>query len=229
MSCAGLAVLLTHADQLQPTVFGIASGALIAAIALSATLTYRGSGVVNFSVAAMAMYASFIFYDLYANGSLFFPPPIPSWQLVHVNVASSGVRLPPFPLWVAFVLTMVECAVLGLLFHLLVFRPLRKSPPLAKVAASIGLFLVLFSTITVRFPSSEGYSFPSILPQGTWYFDSVIDPDQPGPARAHRHRRWPRSSGRSSSSRGSASRRGRRQRTSVAPSSWATTPTGSRR
>jgi len=31
--------------------------------ALSATLTYRGSGVVNFSVAAMAMYSSFIFYD----------------------------------------------------------------------------------------------------------------------------------------------------------------------
>ena len=82
-----LGVLLTHADQLQPTVFGVASGALIAAIALSATLTYRGSGVVNFSVAAMAMYASFIFYDLYANGSLFFPPPIPSCLLYTSDAA----------------------------------------------------------------------------------------------------------------------------------------------
>jgi branched-chain amino acid transport system permease protein len=170
-----LVVLFTHSDQLQPTVFGIASGALIAAIALGATLTYRGSGVVNFSVAAMAMYASFIFYDLYANGSLFFPPPIPSWQLVHVT-ASNGVNVPPFPIWLVFLLTMVECAVLGLLFHLLVFRPLRKSPALAKVAASIGLFLVLFSTVTVRFPSSEGYSFPSILPQGTWYLGGVAIP-----------------------------------------------------
>jgi branched-chain amino acid transport system permease protein len=170
-----LAILLTHTDQLQPTVFGVASGALIAAIALGATLTYRGSGVVNFSVAAMAMYASFIFYDLYANGSLFFPPPIPSLQLVHVNV-SNGVNVPPFPIWVVFVLTMVECAILGLLFHLLIFRPLRKSPALAKVAASIGLFLVLFSTVTVRFPSSEGYSFPPILPQGTWYLHGVAVP-----------------------------------------------------
>ena len=58
-------------------IFGVGRGRLVAAIALSATLTYRGSGVVNFPLAAMAMYASFIFYDLWHNGKLFFPPPLP--------------------------------------------------------------------------------------------------------------------------------------------------------
>lgn len=171
-----LVVLLTHHDQLQATVFGIDTGALIAAVALSATLTYRGSGVVNFSVAAMAMYSSFIFYDLWSNGSLFFPPPIPSVQLVHVNYVA-GSAVPPFSVWTVFFLTIAICGIMGLLFHLLVFRPLRKAPPLARVVASIGLYLVLFSIITVRFPSSEGYSFPStLLPSNIWKFGSIVVP-----------------------------------------------------
>ena len=40
---------------------GLASGALIAAIALGVVLTYRGSGVVNFANSAIAMYIAYIY------------------------------------------------------------------------------------------------------------------------------------------------------------------------
>lgn len=180
LAASWLVVLLTHHDQLQSTIFGIDTGALIAAVALSATLTYRGSGVVNFSVAAMAMYSSFIFYDLWQNGSLFFPPPIPSIQLVHVRYVA-GSPIPPLPVWPVFAITIAICGVMGLLIHLLVFRPLRKAPPLAKVVASIGLYLVLFSIITVRFPGSSVLNFPStLLPAGNWTFGTIIVPENQG-------------------------------------------------
>jgi branched-chain amino acid transport system permease protein len=174
-----LVVLFTHDDQLQPVIFGVGTGALIAAIALGATLTYRGSGVVNFSVSAIAVYAAYVFYDLYANGSLFFPPPIPSVQLVHVRYTSGfpPTPIPPMSIWTAFAITVVICGVLGLLFHLLIFRPLRRAPAIAKVVASIGLFLFLVSVVQVRFPlSSSGYGFPSILPTSTWQVGSLVIP-----------------------------------------------------
>jgi branched-subunit amino acid ABC-type transport system permease component len=43
--------------------------------------------------------------------------------------------------------------VLGLLFHFLIFRPLRGAPPLAKVVASVGLFILLQAIVTLRFTS----------------------------------------------------------------------------
>jgi branched-chain amino acid transport system permease protein len=180
LAVAWLVSLLTHHVQLQTTIFGIDTGALVAAVALSATLTYRGSGVVNFSVAAMAMYSSFIFYDLWFNGSLFFPPPIPSLQLWHVD-SLSGAPLSTPPLWLLFAVTVAICGLMGAVFHFLVFRPLRKAPPLARVVASIGLYLVLFSTISVRFPNSEGYLFPTtLLPAGTWKIASYVVPANQG-------------------------------------------------
>jgi len=177
---AWLVVLVTHKSQLQPTLLGVDTGALIAAVALSATLTYRGSGVVNFSVAAMAMYASFIFYDLWQFGAIFFPPPFGTLTLVTPPPGSFGSQPPAMGVWWAFVGTLCICAVMGLLFHLLIFRPLRNAPALAKVAASIGLYLVLFAIIQVRFPSSSGYSFPSLLPTGTWSIGGVVVPKDQG-------------------------------------------------
>ena len=53
---------------------GIAQGALVAAIALGVVLTYRGSGVVNFSNSAVAMYIAYVYAVLRRDGDLFLPP-----------------------------------------------------------------------------------------------------------------------------------------------------------
>jgi branched-chain amino acid transport system permease protein len=173
LAVAWLAVVVTHHDQLQSSMFGIAIGAMVAAVALSVVLTYRGSGLVNFSVAAMAMYGAFIFFDLWQFGTLFFPPPIPNWQVVGVRYVA-GNPVAPMPVWVAFVASLAICGLMGLLFHFLIFRPLRKAPQLARVVASIGLYLMLFAIISLKFPSSEGFSFPAILPTGAWHLGSYV-------------------------------------------------------
>jgi len=187
-----LVVILANADQSQAIALGIGGGALIAAIALSVTLNYQGSGVVNFAAGAMAMYGGYIYYGLRVNGQLFLPPiPNPlalveggvhifgakSFSLPHIPVfitlahTSKGVAAygtvitqPAMPVWAALIISMLVCAVMGLIFHFLIFRPLRHAPVLAKVVASVGLFIIMQAVIVLRFTSSAK-SVEPILPQ----------------------------------------------------------------
>ena len=43
---------------------------------------------------------------------------------------------------------------MGLVLYLLVFRPLRSSTPLARVVASLGLFLYFQEVVRLRFPTA---------------------------------------------------------------------------
>lgn len=144
---------------------GLASGALIAAIALGVVLTYRGSGVVNFANAAVAMYIAYVYAVLRRDGDLFLPPlpnPLALVEgVVHRIDSSSTLDLPDWPthislgpnmqFWPALLLSLVIAVLLGLVFHFLIFRPLRAAPPLAKVVASIGLFVYLQAVALRRF------------------------------------------------------------------------------
>ena len=122
---------------------GLGAGALIASIALGVVLIYRGSGVINVATGAIAMVAAYIFWAFRTG---FF-----------------GFHLSTVP---AFVLTLVCMAVFGVLVELTVFRPLRNTTPLAKLAASLGLLLVLESGMIVIFGNSLK-SAPSVLPSDT--------------------------------------------------------------
>lgn len=144
---------------------GIAQGALIAAIALGIVLTYRGSGVVNLANGAVAMFAAYLYTGLRSDGDLVLPPlpnPLaPIEGLVHLFQANDSFSVPDIPtrlsfgpnmqFWPALLISLVGCVVLGLLLHLLVFRPLRNAPPLAKVVASVGVFLLLQTIVIRRF------------------------------------------------------------------------------
>jgi branched-chain amino acid transport system permease protein len=155
-------------EQLQNLLGGTGSGALYAAIALGVVLTFRGSGVVNFANGATAMYIGYVYNDLRRTGKLFLPPlpnPLALIQgLVHKAGAHSFSVLDwptsidfnggqPLSLWPAIGLALVFAVLLGLLFHFLVFRPLRHAPPLAKVVATVGIFLVLQAVVVLRFTS----------------------------------------------------------------------------
>lgn len=164
-----LAVLLS--DELRPIFLsgaGIAQGALIAAIALGIVLTYRGSGVINLANGGVAMYVAYVYTALRNDGDLFLPPlPNPLALVegaVHLFQAEDSLDLPDLPTHVSFGPNMqfwpalavaLACAVLlGLALHLLVFRPLRHAPPLAKVVASVGVFLVLQAIVLRRFSTT---------------------------------------------------------------------------
>ena len=136
---------------------GLGAGALIASIALGVVLIYRGSGVINVATGAIAMIGAYIFW---AFRTRFF-----------------GFHLSSTP---AFVLTLVCMAGLGVLVELTIFRPLRNTAPLAKLAASLGLLLVLEAGMIVIFGNSLK-SAPSILPSDTvTIFGRVVPVDRSG-------------------------------------------------
>lgn len=122
---------------------GLGEGALIAALAISVVVFYRGSGTVNLSMGAIAMVASYFYYSAY-SGSFGFHPP---W-------------------WLAAIATLVFIAVLGIIIELCVFWPLRSSSPLAKLAASLGLLLLAQSLIAIIYGNNT-LSPTSILPGST--------------------------------------------------------------
>jgi branched-chain amino acid transport system permease protein len=142
-------------DVLLYAALGLGAGALIASIALGVVLIYRGSGVINVATGAIAMLAAYIFWAL--------------------RTGYFGFHLSSPP---AFALTLLFMAAFGVLIELAIFRPLRNTAPLAKLAASLGLLLVLESGMIVIFGNSLKAA-PSILPSDTvTIFDRVVPKDR---------------------------------------------------
>ncbi|HET9289408.1 MAG TPA: ATP-binding cassette domain-containing protein [Gaiella sp.] len=142
-------------DILLFAALGLGAGALIASIALALVLIYRGSGIINIATGAIAMTGAYSFWA-FRTGEFGF------------QLSSAA----------AFVLTLVAMAVFGVVIELAIFRPLRNTAPLAKLAASLGLLLVLQSGVVVIF-SSEPKSAPSILPSDTiTFFGRVVPIDR---------------------------------------------------
>lgn len=146
---------------------GIASGALIVAVALGVVLTFRGSGVVNFANGAVAMYAAYVFAVLRSRGDLMLPPLPNPLAIIEWPVNSLGngnLDLPNWPTFISFgrsmgvvpaiLIALLFCVLLGYALHALIFRPLRHAPPLTKVVASVGVFLLLQAIVVRRFAST---------------------------------------------------------------------------
>ncbi len=136
-------------------VLGLGEGALIAALAISVVVFYRGSGTVNLSMGAIAMVASYLYYSV-DSGSFGFHPP---W-------------------WLALILVLVFIAILGTVIELGLFWPLRTSSPLAKLAASLGLLLLAQAVIALAYGNSS-LSPTSILTGSTVHlFGSTVPDDR---------------------------------------------------
>jgi branched-chain amino acid transport system permease protein len=127
---------------------GLGPGALVAGLALGVVLNFRGSGVINLAVGAIAMFAAFVFYGLRTGGYLF---------LSQIHVSHPMGTAP------AFVVTLVVCALLGVAIDLGALWPLRHASPLAKLVASLGVFLVLQAAVVMRF-GDGGQAPPLVLP-----------------------------------------------------------------
>jgi branched-subunit amino acid ABC-type transport system permease component len=99
------------------TVIGIVLGGVYALAAVGLVLIYRVSGVLNFAHGAVAMFATFVAYDV---------------STVHHN-----------PGWVGALAAIFTGALLGFLIEWLTIRPLAGRPALVKVVVTIGWLLVL--------------------------------------------------------------------------------------
>ncbi|WP_063041538.1 branched-chain amino acid ABC transporter permease/ATP-binding protein [Nocardia pseudovaccinii] len=134
---------------------GLGNGAVYAALGLALVLTYRSSGVVNFSTGAVALYVAYT-YGFLRKGQLL--NPVPGMR----KSIDLGEHLGLVP---AMVISLAVAALLGALIYAVVFRPLRTAPPVAKAVASIGVMLFVQALLALRVGTTP-VSVKAILPSG---------------------------------------------------------------
>jgi sulfate-transporting ATPase len=127
-------------EVLRFAVLGLGTGAIYAVLAQGLVLVYRGSGLLNFAQGAVAMVGAYLYHDLVVGAGL---PPL---------LGALGA--------------VVGCAVLGLVLQLGVLRPMRRSSPLTRVIATLGVLLILQSLAFLRY-GHDPIPVPSLFPQAT--------------------------------------------------------------
>ncbi len=98
---------------------GISTGAIYACMALAVVMIYQAIDHLNFAQGEMAMFSTFI-----------------SWQLMQWGV----------PYWVAFIVTLAFSFVAGIAIERVLFKPLAKAPILTNVAGFIALYSIINSS-----------------------------------------------------------------------------------
>ena len=184
--------LATDTVLISQMALGLGTGSLIAGIALGVVLTYRGAGVVDFSKGAVAIFIGYVFHELRTNGRIVIPP-LPNPLALVEGIVNSGrskpdwIDLPNWPTFIdlpgarqtfvsALVISVLFAAVLGLILHFLIFRPLRFAPPLAKVVASVGLLIVFQAVIQLRFGGTTQLPKKILDDQPRHFFGDIVIP-----------------------------------------------------
>jgi len=142
---------------------GLASGAVFASLALALVLIYRSSGVLNFATGAMALLSAYTYSFLRDGKLLVIVPGFPKT----VDLGTDRLSF-----WPALLLTLVVSAAVGLLLYVVVFRPLRTAPAVARAVASIGVMVVLTAVMSQRLGTTP-INVEPILPRGIWNVGSV--------------------------------------------------------
>jgi sulfate-transporting ATPase len=120
---------------------GLGTGGLYVLVALGLVLVYRGSGVVNFAQGAIGMVGTYFFWELRTNHGWATPP-----------AAIAGILF---------------SAVVGVLIHILVMRPLRNASQLTKLIATLGVLSILQAAAALRYHAEATVVTP-FLPHGVW-------------------------------------------------------------
>ncbi len=116
--------------------------------------------MVNFSHAAMGTYLAYAYFEFRDKGDVVLP----------ILGLPARIHLLPTPtLAASLVFALISSAVLGAAVYWLVFRPLRSSHALARVVASLGLFLYFQEITRLRFPTAGATAVVrfAVLPEGT--------------------------------------------------------------
>ncbi|QNO38316.1 branched-chain amino acid ABC transporter permease [Protaetiibacter sp. SSC-01] len=123
---------------LEQIASGIGTGAIYASVALALVLVFRSTGIINLAQGEMAMFSTFI-----------------AWQLNQVGI----------PIWGAIAIAIVLSMAGGAALERLVIRPFRNRDELSIVIVTLGLFLV-FNSVAGAIWGYTIHSFPNPLPGG---------------------------------------------------------------
>lgn len=131
---------------IQQTLSGLATGAIYACIALAVVMIYQAIDHFNFAQGEMAMFSTYIAWQLMAWG---------------------------FPFWIAFIACIILSFMGGMAIERIVFGPIHDAPVLSHVIVFIALFSVFNSTAGFiwEFTIKE---FPSPFPANTPFETDLI-------------------------------------------------------
>jgi branched-chain amino acid transport system permease protein len=124
---------LKSATFAQQTVAGLASGGIYASLAVALVLIYRATEVINFAQGAMAMFTTYIAYQLMKSGMSY---------------------------WPAFVATLAIAFFGGIATERVVIRPIEHAGVVTVVIVTIGLLIAL-EGLASWFWTPEIKTFPS--------------------------------------------------------------------
>ena len=136
----------------QQVLAGIATGAIYACMALAVVMIYQAIDHLNFAQGEMAMFSTFI-----------------AWQLLEWGV----------PYWAAFFLTIGISFVGGVLIERIVFKPIEHAPVLSHVVVFIALYSIINSAAGFIWDFTVK-SFPSPFGSAPLFGSSLISAHQGG-------------------------------------------------
>lgn len=122
----------------QYAVFGLGASAIYTLLSLGLIVIYGGSGVLNFSQAAMATLAAYLYFET---------------RFIH-----------HWSFWPAFLFAVGAITVFGVLVYHGVMRPLRNASTLARTIASLGVLILIQGVIAVKWhenPRNVNAIFPT--------------------------------------------------------------------
>jgi sulfate-transporting ATPase len=134
---------------IQYVVLGAGLGATYALLSQGLVATYWGSGVLNFSHAAIAMAAAFLYWELDVQRE--------------------------WPVPVAFAVSCVVAGAIGAAIYLLAMRPLRHASSLARVVVTLGVLMFLQGGVRLIWGTQPKF-LDSIVPTGSWTVGGVLIP-----------------------------------------------------
>jgi branched-chain amino acid transport system permease protein len=100
----------------QYTVEGVALGSVYGSLALALVLVYRATHVINFAQGELALFTTYIAYELMLHGLSY---------------------------WVAFAATLAIAFVLGTVLQVTIIRPVQHRSVIATVIVTVGLFILI--------------------------------------------------------------------------------------
>ena len=127
-------MLITFIEQL---INGLRTGSIYALIAIGYTMVYGIAKMINFAHGDIIMVGAYALY---------------------FSISVLGLPVP-----VALVITVIVCAVLGVVIEKVAYKPLRSAPPLAVLITAIGMSFFLQSASLLIFGSTP-IPFQSVIP-----------------------------------------------------------------
>lgn len=136
-------------EFLEYSLLGLLSGGVMALVALSFVLIYKGTGIVNFAVGEVMMLGAYLYYA----GAVTF-------------------GLSP---WIAFCGSLVVIGALAILIERAVLRPLSGQPAISVLMATIGIASVIHGLVEATW-GGDTYQPPTLLPRTPLNLGEILIP-----------------------------------------------------